>query len=107
MFLINNISLLDPEVWDALQARKQASTVEGNMGDISGGKKYEEMKEFVKNGNLTMVANTDGVQLFKSSSVSLWPVWIVINELPMGMRYNYNVANYQNSRGPEGYIGRQ
>ena len=43
------------------------------MGDTSGGKKYEEMKEFVYNGNLTMVANTDGVQLFQSSSVSMWP----------------------------------
>ena len=45
MFLINNISLLDPEVCDALQARKQASTVEGNMGYVSGGKKCDPIWE--------------------------------------------------------------
>lgn len=65
------------------------------MGDISGGKKYMEMKDFVSDGNLTLVANTDGVQLFKSSSVSMWPVWIIINELPPGMRYVTQVQSMQ------------
>ena len=89
--MINIAYLLDPEVWDALQARKQANTAGSNISDISGGIRYREMQQFVNYGNLTMVANTDGVQLFKSSSVSMWPVWIVINELPVGMRYTSNI----------------
>ena len=28
----------------------------------------------------------DGVQLFKSSKVSMWPIWLVINELPPALR---------------------
>ena len=31
--------------------------------------------------------NTDGVAVFKSSKKSLWPIWLVINELPPNERY--------------------
>lgn len=57
------------------------------MNDVYGGEKYQELKEFTAQGNLTLTANTDGVQLFKSSTVSMWPIWILINELPITMRY--------------------
>ena len=36
--------------------------------------------------NLSFVLNTDGAQVFKSSKVSLWPIFMVINELPYTIR---------------------
>ena len=33
-----------------------------------------------------LTLNTDGVAIFRSSKTSVWPVWLVINELPKGMR---------------------
>jgi len=35
---------------------------------------------------ITLTCNTDGVPLFSSSNSSLWPVYFVINELPLKMR---------------------
>ena len=29
--------------------------------------------------------NTDGVALYNSSKVSIWPVWAVVNELPSSL----------------------
>ena len=72
------------DVWSALQ--KPPVSPPGTICDIQNGKKYREMSEFTSKGNLTLVVNTDGVQLFKSSSVSMWPIWIIINELPVSMR---------------------
>ena len=37
--------------------------------------------------NISLTLNTDGVAIFKSSKNSLWPVWLVINELPPTERY--------------------
>ena len=37
--------------------------------------------------NITLLMNTDGAQVFHSSTVSMWPVFFVINELPPHIRY--------------------
>ena len=37
--------------------------------------------------NITLLMNTDGAQVFHSSTVSMWPVF---NELPSHIRYNYS-----------------
>ena len=39
--------------------------------------------------NLSLLFNTDGVPVFKSSGFSVWPLHLVINELPFGTRYMY------------------
>ena len=56
-----------------------------NIEDIYDGKLYNE---FVKNGgilsspsNISLLWYTDGIPLFKSSSMSLWPLYFCINEL--------------------------
>ena len=36
--------------------------------------------------NLSFLLNTDGVPVFKSSSTSFWPIFLVINELPTPAR---------------------
>ncbi len=38
--------------------------------------------------NLALSLSTDGVPLFKSSSVSIWPVYLVILNLAAGIRMN-------------------
>lgn len=37
--------------------------------------------------HVSLLLNTDGVAIFRSSSYSVWPVWIVVNELPKQLRY--------------------
>lgn len=73
---------VDPHVWEALQSQRSSAASPG-IRDICGGK---ELEPFTSQGNLTLVMNTDGVQLFKSSTVSMWPIWIMINELPVTLR---------------------
>ena len=36
----------------------------------------------------SLTFNTDGVPLYNSSSVSLWPVFLVINDLPPSLRFS-------------------
>ena len=38
--------------------------------------------------NLALALSTDGVSVFKSSSTSLWPVYLIILNLPPGIRMN-------------------
>lgn len=38
--------------------------------------------------NVSFIMNTDGVAIFHSSKVSLWPVWLAINELPPALRFS-------------------
>ena len=40
--------------------------------------------------NLSFQFNTDGVPLFSSSSFSMWPIYLKINELPVRMRNSIN-----------------
>ena len=65
----------------------------GVIRDIQHGEKYREVGSFLSHfGNWTLLMNTDGVQIFKSSSVSIWPIWLVINELPPPLRYKCTFA---------------
>ncbi len=36
--------------------------------------------------NISLIWNTDGIPVFKSSSYSLWPLYFIINELPYKLR---------------------
>ena len=73
-------------MWAALQTKNVFSDQPSMIQDICDGRKYRELGQFINEGNLTLTVNTDGVQLFKSSSVSMWPIWVIINELPMCVR---------------------
>ena len=65
-------------MWKILQERKSITQTD-QIYDITSGRKYQEMRSFTSEPtNVTLLMNTDGVQLFKSSSVSMWPIWIVI-----------------------------
>ena len=59
--------------------------------DIIDGENYKKLCEagqFLNNpANISFIFNTDGAPLYSSSSVSLWPVFLAVNELPSPDRY--------------------
>lgn len=59
---------------------------EDNYLDIHQGIKYKEMFQNKSPFDLSLVWNCDGVPLFKSSKTSIWPIQIMVNELPKETR---------------------
>jgi hypothetical protein len=62
-------------------------------GDLWSGTEYKRLRqpgEFLGNKwNISLSLNTDGVAVFHASFTgSLWPVYLVVNELPAKLRYN-------------------
>ncbi|KAK3926367.1 Formiminotransferase N-terminal subdomain-containing protein [Frankliniella fusca] len=57
-----------------------------NIEDILDGDVYKNAEKSTP-FTLTAMWNTDGVQIFNSSSFSLWPFFLVINELPPDKRF--------------------
>ncbi|XP_053398883.1 uncharacterized protein LOC123556697 [Mercenaria mercenaria] len=59
--------------------------------DITSGNEYRKLKAqggfLHMSSNLTLSLFIDGIPLFKSSSTSLWPVYLLINEIPPKERY--------------------
>lgn len=69
---------------------KNAEPVNTNsMRDIKDGKFYEKFLLTKNNGRnkITLVMNTDGVQVFKSKNKSLWPIQVFVNELDVRKRF--------------------
>jgi len=60
--------------------------------DIYDGSIYQKL--FVNDGplsqqeNISFIFNTDGAPVFKSSNTSIWPLYLIINELPYKQRMN-------------------
>lgn len=58
---------------------------ESNVNDVRNGTFYKTLKE--KNDSndsnyLTIQWNADGIQVFNSSKMSVWPIQLMLNELP-------------------------
>ena len=98
VWLVNFLSLLhvDPEFVKNLHYRfSQDYLNEENILDIFSGSSY---KELLKPGgflgsdsplNLSFSFYTDGINPFKSSNKQhLWPIFLMINELPPELRYS-------------------
>lgn len=47
---------------------------------------YEKEGPLSKQENVSFTFNTDGAPVFKSSKISVWPLFLVINELPYKLR---------------------
>ena len=77
-------------VWTKIQQYKMLPS-SLNVRDIVDGTEYKKYKQnggFLTNeDNLTLLFNTDGVPLYKSSKVNIWPVFLAINELPPEERF--------------------
>ena len=58
-----------------------------NVEDICDGRLYKAVQELQNNAdNISLSWSTDGVPVFKSSNVSMWPIQCTINELPPQLR---------------------
>ncbi|XP_021354853.1 uncharacterized protein LOC110451260 [Mizuhopecten yessoensis] len=89
--------LKTPGIWEDIQTTKAESYERFQSGstlitDISDGREYQAlMKEggFLdpKTQNITAVFNTDGVNLYSSSKVELWPIFLAVNELSPPKRF--------------------
>ena len=67
--------------------KKQAQE---NIEDVYDGPLYRSLvsKGILNSGNnISFIFNTDGVPVFKSSKVSIWLLYLVINELPHNKRF--------------------
>ena len=80
------------DFYENLQYRfKHKKKQKGNLEDIYDREIY--LKDFKDNGflsnkdNISFLWNTDGVPLFKSSKISIWSIFLVINELPPSLHY--------------------
>ena len=80
-------AVADPATWSALQERFACPAHDGYIEDIYDGFGYKKHADFLSHpAHISLLCNTDGVALYRSSKVSIWPVWAVINELPSSMR---------------------
>lgn len=63
------------------------------LADIYDGELYQKFlnsgnRELVRNGKcFTFTLNTDGISLCQKSKKSIWPIILVINELPLQVRF--------------------
>lgn len=73
------------EFYDLLQERFQRPYVPGIISDVYDGTLYQL---WINNGflaepnNISFSFYTDGIPVFKSSKISMWPVYLTNNELP-------------------------
>ncbi|KAJ8319715.1 hypothetical protein KUTeg_002736 [Tegillarca granosa] len=76
-------------VWESIT--EQRMSVPEHISDVRGGEEYKKMLKpggfLHSNSNITLSLFIDGIPLFKSSSVSLWPVYVLINEIPPKSRF--------------------
>ena len=76
--------------FETLQERFGRNVPVDTYEDIYDGKLYRSYLE--NNGplnypeNISFTFNTDGASVFKSSNFSIWPIYLVINELPYNLR---------------------
>ena len=80
-----------PKFYELLQHRFNRKKInEDNLEDIYDGSTYKEIEDkgYVSGlNNITFTWNSDGVKIFNSSKYSIWPYYLVINELPFSERY--------------------
>ena len=81
----------DNEFWSLLRKRPESSTEA--ISDIYDGAEYSRLSRSgsflcrrTNPANISFTFNTDGVSLFRSSQTGIWPILLVINELPPAAR---------------------
>ena len=83
--ILSCIFNIESTVWRCLQKQKQLCGDQKDViRDIYDGSEYQRHAAsfIMQAANVSLTLNADGVSLFRSSKCSLWPVWLVVNELP-------------------------
>ena len=52
------------------------------LSDIYDGELYRRLLLLADVQNISAILNTDGAEIFKSTKLSIWPILLMINELP-------------------------
>lgn len=76
---------LEKQLQDIINSDKyNLFQVDNSYSDVTSGTFYKTMVEngVISKQDITLQFNTDGIQLFRSSPMSLWPIQVSINELP-------------------------
>lgn len=68
----------------------EINQIDTDCNDITNSSVYKELraKNVIGINDLTLTWNTDGVNLCKTSKLSMWPIQVIINELPYKTRKN-------------------
>ena len=89
--------VLGPGFYSLLQGQKSIPIKPGQLTDIYGGQLYQALASaggcLADDRNISVVLNTDGAVVFHSTNLSIWPVLLMINELPFSQRYIYPVLH--------------
>lgn len=72
------------------RSKKKADNIEDVYDSLLYKKLSENDGALSSLNNITFTVNTDGIPVFKSSKTSIWPIFLMINELPYKMRSNRN-----------------
>lgn len=77
--------------WDSIVEYQNRKRDDKNINDISDGYILSSLnQQNPLDIKLSLLMNTDGVQVFKSSTESLWPIQLICNFLPPNLRFNKN-----------------
>jgi hypothetical protein len=81
----------DPEFVEGLKYRFQrVKRADRNIEDVYDGQlyqsKYGQGGFLSQQNNISLKINTDGVAIFHSSQFGIWPLFMLINELPPTLR---------------------
>ncbi|KAG0434895.1 hypothetical protein HPB47_018801 [Ixodes persulcatus] len=73
-----------------LQSLEHRTEPQNGMSDITDGAFYKDQRQRLhcKDQDLTLTMSADGSPVFKSSTYSIWPVHVVLNELPPYLRWS-------------------
>ena len=78
--------------WESLQPIMMEVSDSDRIEDVWDGSVLQQLslpgQYFSLKGNLALSLFTDGIPVFKSSLVSMWPVYLVIQNLPLTIRGN-------------------
>ena len=88
----NNARLSDsgPTLYQSILQMKRKLHHPGKLADICDGELYKRLASgdgpLGNEQSISLILNTDGVVVFKSTNSAIWPVLLMINELPFSER---------------------
>ena len=66
---------------------------DGVLGDIKDGKLYQQLLDSRHGDNSSLLASflwsSDGVRIFRSSHIDMWPFYLSLNEIPAHLRFRH------------------